>query len=179
MKLEIAQYEIENLNYQELRDENSDLRTQLELGNREDRYIQSEILDHIETDYITINTGLQDKVNKGDIATLGDSFIGIVIETGQFSSKVRLPISKSSFLEAYILSSDEDSAQRILSRAVVSGSSDGIRIENIGMNSGVENGDIVVVNDRREFGTWYGCWLVRRPCNYYPYRLCFSRCRLL
>jgi rod shape-determining protein MreC len=149
MKLEIAQYEIENLNYQELRDENSDLRTQLELGNREDRYIQSEILDHIETDYITINTGLQDKVNKGDIATLGDSFIGIVIETGQFSSKVRLPISKSSFLEAYILSSDEDSAQRILSRAVVSGSSDGIRIENIGMNSGVENGDIVVVNDSK------------------------------
>jgi cell shape-determining protein MreC len=32
---------------------------------------------------------------------------------------------------------------------VVSGSSDGIRIENIGMNSGVENGDIVVVNDSK------------------------------
>jgi rod shape-determining protein MreC len=149
MKLDIAQYEIDNLVYQKLQNENDDLRTQLELGNKEHVHIQSEVLDHIETDYMIVNVGLQDRVSKGDIATLGDSYIGIVIETGQSSSKIRLPISKSSFLEAYVLSSEEESEQRILSRAVVSGSSDGIRIENIGMNSGVQNGDIVIVNDSK------------------------------
>jgi cell shape-determining protein MreC len=92
---------------------------------------------------------LQDDVRKGDIAVLGEAFVGIVVETGQYNSKIRLPISKSSFLEAYILPSNSGSSQKILSRAVVSGSSDGIRIENIGMNSGVENGDIVIVNDEK------------------------------
>lgn len=149
MKLDIAQYEVDNLDYQRLQDENDDLRTQLELGNKGYVYLQSDILDHIETDYMIVNVGIQDAVNKGDVAVLGDAFIGIVIETGQFSSKVRLPISKSSFLEAYVLSSEEENEQRILSRAVVSGSSDGIRIENIGMNSGVENGDVVIVNDSK------------------------------
>jgi len=146
MKLRISQYEIDNLGYQEILDENKDLKEQLNLGNQDYTYLQSEVLDHIETDYITVNTGLRDGVSKGDVAVLGNSFVGIVIDTGQYISKVRLPISKSNFLEVYVRSSEE-SNQRVLSRAVVSGSSDGIKIENIDMNSGVQNGDIVVVND--------------------------------
>lgn len=149
MKLQIARYEVDNLSYQSLEKENADLKDQLELGNKEYRYLQSTVLDHIQSDYIVVNVGSRDSVKKGDIAVLAESFVGIVIDVGQYTSKVRLPISKSNFLEAYILSSNEDSNQRILSRAVVSGSSDGIRIENIGMNSGVVNGDTVVVNDSK------------------------------
>jgi len=149
MKLQITKYEVDNLAFEEIQNENIDLKTQLDLGNTDDRYIQSKVLDHIETEYLILNVGVRDGVKNGDIVVLGDSFVGILIDTGQYSSKVRLPISKSNFLESYILSSKEDSSQRILSRAVVSGSSDGIKIENIGMNSGVENGDTVVVNDSK------------------------------
>lgn len=149
MKLQIAEYEIDNLEYQLILDENSDLKDQLDLGNREDKYIFAKVLDHIESEYLIVNQGSKEGVKKGDIAVIGDAFLGIVIESGQYTSKIRLPISKSNFLEAYIISSDEKDSQRILSRAVINGSSDGIRIENIGMNSGVENGDTVVVNDSK------------------------------
>jgi cell shape-determining protein MreC len=149
MKLQIAEYEVDNLAYQTLENENLDLKTQLELGNKEYKYIQGKVLNHIQKDYIIINTGTRDGVNKGDIAVLGESLLGIIIEVNQYTSKVRLPISKSNFLEGYVLSSEEEVDQRVLSRAVISGSSDGIRIENIGMNSGVENGDIVIVNDSK------------------------------
>jgi cell shape-determining protein MreC len=149
MKLDIAQYEIDNLQYELLEIENQDLKKQLDLLNNEYSYLQTEVLNHIETDYLIINTGAKDDVSKGDVAVLGDSYIGILIDVGQYTSKVRLPISKSSFLEAYILSREDEENRKILSRAVVNGSSDGIRVENIGMNSGVENGDIVVINDSK------------------------------
>ncbi len=149
MKLQIAEYEVDNLAYQAIENENIDLKTQLELGNRDYKYLQSKVLSHIQRDYLIANIGIRDGVKKGSIVTLGESLIGIVIEVNQYTSKVRLPISKSSFLEGYVLSSDKELTHRILSRAVISGSSDGIRIENIGMNSGVENGDIVVVNDSK------------------------------
>lgn len=149
MKIKLTEYEVNNLGYQIVKDENTDLKTQLDLANKNHKYLLSKVLDHIETDYIIVNKGSKEGVNKGGVAVLGDSFVGLVIEVGQYTSKVRLPISKSNFLEAYVTSSNTDDKQRILSRAVVSGSSDGIRIENIGMNSGVTNGDIVVVNDSK------------------------------
>jgi len=149
MKLDIAQYEINNLEYELLKIENEDLKEQLNLVNKDYSYLQSEVLNRIETDYLIINTGARDGVKEGDVAVLGDSYIGILIDVGQYTSKVRLPISKSSFLEAYILSTDDQENRKILSRAVVNGSSDGIKVENIGMNSGVKNGDIVVINDSK------------------------------
>ena len=149
MKLQIAQYEIQNAEYQQLNKENIDLKEQLDLENKKNSYVEASILDHIETDSMIINVGLDDGVINGDIIVLGNSFIGIVIDVGQYTSKVRLPISKSSFLESYITSTEEGASQRILSKAVVSGSSDGIKIENIGMNSGVQNGDTVIVNDSK------------------------------
>jgi rod shape-determining protein MreC len=149
MKVEIAQYEIDNLEYQVLLNENKDLKEQLKLKEKGYKYIQAEVLDHIETDYMIINVGRHDGVEKGDIVMLGEVYVGIVIDVGQYTSKVRLPISKSSFLESYIISSDTESDQKILSRAVVSGSTEGIKIENIGMNSGVKNGDVVIVNDSK------------------------------
>jgi rod shape-determining protein MreC len=149
MKIQIAQYEIDNMSYTELIKENNDLKNQLKLGNKEYVYLESKVLDHIETDYMTINLGIKEGVNKGNVVVFGNIFVGLVVETGQYNSKVKLPISKSNFLEVYILPSKEKSDSKILSRAVVSGSSDGIRIENIGMNSGVETGDIVIVNDSK------------------------------
>lgn len=149
MKLDIANYETESLNYIFLENENLDLKSQLELANKDNVYLESQVLDHIENDYIIINKGSAENVKEGDIAVLGKSFVGIVIEVGSYTSKVKLPISKSSFLEAYVISSKKEENRRILSRGVVSGSSDGIRIENIGMNSGVDNGDVVIVNDSK------------------------------
>jgi rod shape-determining protein MreC len=149
MKLDIAKYEIDNMDYELLEIENEDLKKQLDLVNEEYSYLQSEVLNRIEKDYLIINVGNKDGVKEGDIAVLGDSYIGILIDVGRYTSKVRLPISKSSLLEAYILSTEDQENRKILSRAVVNGSSDGIRVENIGMNSGVQNGDIVVVNDSK------------------------------
>jgi rod shape-determining protein MreC len=149
MKVEIAQYEIDNLEYQVLLNENKDLKEQLKLKEKGYKYIQAEVLDHIETDYMIINVGQHDGVEKDNIVLLGEAYVGIVIDVGQYTSKVRLPISKSSFLESYVISSNTESDQKILSRAVVSGSTDGIKIENIGMNSSVKNGDIVIVNDSK------------------------------
>ncbi|MCD4756481.1 rod shape-determining protein MreC [bacterium] len=149
MKVQLAQYEVDIVNYQNLKNENESLKIQLELQNKEYKYVHSSVLNHIKVDYIVINTGLQEGITKGDIVVLGNTFLGIVTECNQYTSIVRLPISKSSFLEAYVISSDDDDRRNILSRAVVNGSSDGIKIENIGMNSGVENGDIVIVNDSK------------------------------
>jgi len=149
MKIQIAQYKVDIADYRSIKKENDDLKIQLELQNKEYRYVHSKVLDHIEIDYMVINTGLQDGITNGDIVVFGDTFLGIVIECNQYTSIVRLPISKSSFLEVYIISSDDSDGRNILSRAVVNGSSDGIKIENIGMNSGVENGDVVIVNDSK------------------------------
>ncbi|MDD3474649.1 MAG: rod shape-determining protein MreC [Candidatus Dojkabacteria bacterium] len=148
MKLKIAEYEIQNIEYQQLRKENGDLKEQLDLANKGNTYVEASVLDHIETDSMIINKGLDDGIVKGDIVVIGNSFIGIIIDAGQYTSKVRLPISKSSFLEVYIESAG-DSSQNILSKAVASGSSDGIKIENISMNSDVQNGDTVIVNDSK------------------------------
>jgi hypothetical protein len=38
---------------------------------------------------------------------------------------------------------------KVLSKAVVSGTAEGIKVENILMNADIENGDIVVINDER------------------------------
>lgn len=149
MKIEIAQYEVDIANYQNLKNENKELLSQLKLQNKEDEYVQSKVLDRIDSDFLIINTGQTDGVQKGNVVLLGNTLIGIVIEVNQYTSKVRLPISKSSFFETYIISSDDISQRNILSRAVSNGSADGIKIENIGMNSGVKNGDIVIVNDSK------------------------------
>ena len=149
MKIEIAQYEVDIANYQNLKNENKELLSQLKLQNKEDEYVQSKVLDRIDSDFLIINTGQTDGVQKGNVVLLGNTLIGIVIEVNQYTSKVRLPISKSSFFETYIISSEDTSTRNILSRAVSNGSADGIKIENIGMNSGVKNGDIVIVNDSK------------------------------
>ena len=149
MKIEIAQYEVDIADYQNLKNENDDLRSQLQLQNKEYKYVQSKVLDRIDSDFLIINTGQSDGVQKGDVVVFGNTLIGILIEVNQYTSKVRLPISKSSFFETYIVASDDITQRKVLSRAVSNGSSDGIRIENIGMNSGVKNGDIVIVNDSK------------------------------
>ncbi len=149
MKVQISTLEVENLNYQQLLEENIQLKTQLELGNKEYQYVEATILNHIESDYILINAGSSNGIQNGDVVVLGNSFLGIIMDINQYSSKVRLPISKSTFLEAYIVDQHDQKKRNILSKAVVNGSADGIKIENIGMNSGVENGDIVVVNDQK------------------------------
>lgn len=147
MKIDIINYQEMGANYNILKRENEELRSQLELANKEYSYVKAKVLNRVDSDYITINKGLQDGIEKGDVAVFGNTYIGIIIENNQYTSKIRLPTSRSSFLESYITSSNESKEGKILSRSVISGSSEGIRIENIGMNSGVRNGDIVIVND--------------------------------
>jgi cell shape-determining protein MreC len=147
MKIKIAQYEVDILGSTILKQELDDLKKQLELSNPQDVYLESRILDRVELDSLIINLGSYDNIQRGDVVTLGNSFVGIVSDVNKFTSKVRLPISKSSFLQVNIVR--DGTSNNILSKAVVTGSSDGIRIENIGMNSDVENGDIVVTNDSK------------------------------
>lgn len=147
MKIMIAQYEVDILGTIALKQELEDLRTQIDLANPQMIYLEAKVLDRVELDSLVINVGAQQGVKKGNIVTLGNSLVGIISDVNEFTSKVRLPISKSSFLKVYIVR--EESTSNILSKAVVTGSADGIRIENIGMNSSVENGDIVIANDSK------------------------------
>ena len=68
---------------------------------------------------------------------------------------VKLPISNSSYLQVVILKTKEGQdfgeylKSKVLSKGVLNGTSKGIVIENISVNSSVEDGDIVFINDSK------------------------------
>ena len=81
-------------------------------------------------------------------------YVGQISSVDLNGSVVRLMTSKNSTLEVIITRKGVENAAiadpiEALSRAVVTGSPDGIKIENISTTADIKDGDIVVINDSR------------------------------
>ena len=124
----------------------------LEEGNK---YVKTKILNYTQDGNIIINSGKDEGIKKGDIALLGRVYIGTISDVGSATSLVRLPLSKSSSFEVIVVPSTVDWNKEekidtlVKSTGVVTGNLDGIIIENIGINSNVQDGDLVLIRDDR------------------------------
>lgn len=149
LKTEILEKDIQNSQYAILLEENEALKEQVGLKDIESEYVMSKILSGGDVDSLRINVGSKDGVKVGNVASVRQMYIGIVISVDERGSLVRLPTSRSSHLKVVIVDGGAKDIEKasVLSRAVVSGSPEGIKIENVLMNADIEDGDIVVVND--------------------------------
>ena len=145
---------VENSYFTMLVEENESLRKQVNLANDEKEYLLVKVLSTDSVEFLRLNEGKASGIEMGDIAVLGNLYLGSVVQVDDKSSVVRLPRSKNNNLEVIVVNGDwmdvkDNRKVPILSKAVVSGTSDGIRIENFSANSKVKNGDLVVVNDSK------------------------------
>jgi cell shape-determining protein MreC len=149
--LELQSKEIKILDieeYESLKKNNS-------LINIEGEYVLSKVLSYSDKGNITINKGTNEGIKVGDPVVIGNLFLGVISSVDTNGSIVRLPTNRSSTYEVVILPSDYSSEEGIsldgfvLSTGVMSGSVDGIRLENIGINATVTDGNYVIVRDER------------------------------
>ena len=153
MKLDMYEKDVNNSYFVVLQEERDVLQKQLDLGNKENKYLMAKVLGEERTKSLRLNKGNSDGVNVGDAVSLGNLFLGVVGRVDEYSSKVMLPTVKGSSYEVFITKVGvEKSVVRkggvqILSKAVIQGAGDHIRIENISTTSNVEDGDVVVISD--------------------------------
>ena len=153
MKLDMYEKDVNNSYFVVLQEERDVLQKQLDLGNKENKYLMAKVLGEERTKSLRLNKGNSDGVNVGDAVSLGNLFLGVVDRVDEYSSKVMLPTVKGSSYEVFITKVGvEKSVVRkggvqILSKAVIQGAGDHIRIENISTTSNVEDGDVVVISD--------------------------------
>ena len=153
LKLQIAQKEIEEGSTLEIMTENELLRKQLSLKNEGKKYVIGNVMKTDSIDSLRIDEGTKSGIKVGDVAVVGNFFVGIVEYADEFGSRIKLPTSNNSYLGISILKYDSNNElngylkSKVVSRGVMNGSVEGIRIENITMNSDVSDGDIVFVTD--------------------------------
>lgn len=153
LKVQLIEEKIKNASSLELLAENELFKTQLTLKNKEKEYVMGNVLTSDSKDYIRIDEGAKSGITVGDVAVVGNFFVGIVEYVDEFGSRIKLPTSANSYLSVNILKYDENSGldgylkNKVVSRGVMNGSAEGIKVENITMNSDVSEGDIIFVND--------------------------------
>lgn len=153
LKLQIAQKEIEEASVLEIMNENELLRKQLGLKNKGKEYVIGNIMKNDSIDSLRIDEGTKSGIKVGDIAVVGNFFVGIVEYADELGSRIKLPTSNNSYLGVSILKYNPNNAldgylkNKVVSRGVMNGSVEGIKIENIAMNSDVSDGDIVFMTD--------------------------------
>lgn len=155
LSIKVYEQEIESAFLSVLKEENESLRKQISLGDLDSNYSMAKTLGLVENDLLRINRGQRDGIAVGDVALLGNMYVGIVVTADEQGSLIRLPTNSASSLEVVVVSGDftevtsSEESIEILTKGVVKGSADGIRIENMSMNVSLSNGDVVVVNDPR------------------------------
>ncbi len=155
MKEENAKLKIENAEKLIDYEEYLSLKENSSLIIPEKKYLKAQILNYTKEGNLIINRGKDDGVKKNDTVVLGKVFIGTVSDVGQNSSLIRLPYNNSSSYEVVVIPSDIDLNKDnrvdnlIKSNGVVIGSIDNIKIENMGINSNVLDGDTVLIRDER------------------------------
>lgn len=151
LKVETYEKEAKYSNYLILQNENEALKKQIALGNLNAKYVLANVLKDDYVGSLLINQGSSTGIQEGDVVSVGNVFVGIVSKTDLKGSLVRLPFDENSHLEVVILRADQANASsiNILSKGVASGSSEGIKVENISMNSEVNNGDAIYINDSK------------------------------
>jgi cell shape-determining protein MreC len=144
-----------------LTDQNESFRRQIELGNKKEEYVLAQIFYSVNTPgELMTNEGSEGGVSEGDIALLGNLYIGVVEEVDVKGSVLRLPTSRASNLRVLIARKAdltdvdlETISEKYVSQksveAVAVGVGNEIRLENIPVDSGVRNGDSVIVADER------------------------------
>lgn len=154
LKVKSYDNEAQYSNYLILKNENEALKKQIALGNKEAKYVVANVLRDDNIDLLYIDQGSESGIQQGNVVSVGNVFVGIVSNEDLKGSTVRLPSDGNSHLEVVVLKVGQESATKtnILSNGVVSGSVEGIKIENISMNSEVTNGDVVYVNDSKVGG---------------------------
>lgn len=145
-----------------LKNENAALKKQLQLGQNERKLVQAEVLSKDfseESEILYINEGKKSGLKEGDIALIGNLFIGTLFNVEENSSKIRLPTNQASFLEVSVLNGDlaeksvaeiEASYQSVNSvKGVANGQLSNIIVEEIDRNAKVERSNEVFVTDTK------------------------------
>jgi cell shape-determining protein MreC len=154
LSMKVYEQEVDSAFYSTLKEENEALKKQIALGNIERRYVLAKVLSPLENNLLRINKGKGEGIAVGDVVVLGNMYIGLVVEVDEKGSLVRLPSNTGSSLEAIVVEGDVESARNmenisVLTKGVVKGVPDGIKIENMSMNAPIKNGDTVIINDTR------------------------------
>jgi rod shape-determining protein MreC len=154
LSTQVYEQEAECSFYAILKEENESLRKQITLGDLDQNYVMAKVLGGVENNFLRVNQGQREGVAVGDVVVLGNMYVGIVVRVDSEGSLVRLPTNKASNLEIVVVKEQIKQEQltenpAILTKGVVKGSVDGLRVENMSMNAPLQNGDIVVVNDVR------------------------------
>ncbi len=153
LKIQIVENEIGDASYLEILAENELLKKQLGLKNKEREYVMGNVLKNDGIDYLRIDEGTKSGIQIGDVAVIGNFFVGIVEYADELGSRIKLPTSNDSYLGVSILKYDGEKEldgylkNKVVSRGVMNGSVEGIKVENITMNSDISDGDIIFVND--------------------------------
>lgn len=154
LSMKVYEQEVDSAFYSTLKEENEALKKQIELGDVEQKYVLAKVLAPLGNNLLRINKGEDEGIAVGDVVVLGNMYVGLVVEVDKKGSLVRLPSNTGSSLEAIVVEGDVESARNVkntsvLTKGVVKGAPDGIRIENMSMNAPLKNGDTVIVNDSR------------------------------
>ena len=154
LSMKVYEQEVASAFYSTLKEENEALKKQIALGDAEQKYVLAKVLSPRENNLMRINKGKDEGIAIGDVVVLGNMYIGLVVEVDEKGSLVRLPSNRGSSLEAIVIEGDIESVRNmdgvtILTKGVVEGAPDGIKIENMSMNASLKNGDTVVINDSR------------------------------
>jgi cell shape-determining protein MreC len=154
MSIDIYEKDVENSFYTILREENDALKKQITLGDQKQEYVMAKVLGDEKSEFLRINKGEKDGIVAGDVVLLGNMYVGNVVVVDSKGSLVRTPFNRATSLEVVVVSGSIERVRAkesvdILSKGVIKGSSGGIIIENMSMNSNLTNDDIVVVNDSR------------------------------
>ncbi len=119
------------------------------------QYLLSKSLSFSDRGEITLDVGKNDGVKEGQVVLIGNVFVGVISSVDESGSLVRLPTNRSSSYEVVVLPSSFSENETlpldgyVKSSGVISGVLEGIKIENIGINSEVSDGDLVVIRDER------------------------------
>ena len=154
LSMKVYEQEIDSAFYSTLKEENEALKKQIALGNIEQKYVLAKVLSPQENNLLRINKGRDEGIAVGDVVVLGNMYIGLVVEVDEKGSLVRLPSNRGSSLEAIVIEGSIENARNlddiaILTKGVVEGAPDGIKIENMSMNVSLKNGDTIIINDTR------------------------------
>ncbi|HEQ65332.1 MAG TPA: rod shape-determining protein MreC [bacterium] len=135
----------------------------VQVYSKEDSFLIAEVLDtdrYYRNEFLVLNLGERDGVDKGDVVIYGKYFVGFVVEVDTSRSVVRVPTSRESYLQVQVVDSnayenDLDKLSMIddsgveYARGIVRGYHSGLIIENIPVNFDLKKGQVVILTDER------------------------------
>lgn len=161
LKEENAQLIAENSLFQNLQQEYLALQSETKLGNKENKKYEALITNFDPSGYLVVNLGYADGIKEDDIAVLGSIYVGRVVQVERNFSKIRTPLSQNSVLQIEVspMFLENDSQEQLaltyqsvnkdVVHGVMSGTPNGIIVEDVLQRALVKRGDSVIVNDSK------------------------------